>query len=175
MENDRKSLARIDWAAMPSSFRERVLFLFATGILFAAYLASTIWKVTAVSISSPGATTIFTGDVMSFDFLLLGVSSFFAVSLIAATISTIASSHSACASNGDVLHFTAELGLRLKLSAASRRDAPASTASITRSRKSSQYGFGIGRLSQKTNRCSQIRPPIRPLGIPTIQPSRNML
>jgi hypothetical protein len=88
---------------------------------------------------------------------------------IAATISssvksgcsaTIPSSHSACSSNGDVLpllglalalplsrqrcnHFTAELGLRLKLSAASRRDAPASTASITRSRKSSEYGFGI--------------------------------
>jgi hypothetical protein len=61
------------------------------------------------------------------------------------------------------------------LSAASRRDAPAPTASITRSRKSSEYGFGIGRLSQKTNQCSQIRPPIRPLGIPTIQPSRNML
>jgi uncharacterized membrane protein len=40
-------------------------------------------------------------------------------------------------------HFTAELGLRLKLSAASRRDAPASTASITRSRKSSEYGFGV--------------------------------
>jgi DNA-directed RNA polymerase specialized sigma24 family protein len=49
-------------------------------------------------------------------------------------------------------HFTAELGHRLKLSAASRRDAPASTASITRSRKSSEYGFGIawtpkGRIS----------------------------
>jgi hypothetical protein len=33
-------------------------------------------------------------------------------------------------------HFTAELGHKLKLSAASRRDAPASTASITRSRPS---------------------------------------
>jgi hypothetical protein len=32
-------------------------------------------------------------------------------------------------------HLTAELALRLKLSAASRRDAPAATASITRSRK----------------------------------------
>jgi hypothetical protein len=31
----------------------------------------------------------------------------------------------------------------LKFSAASRREAPASTASITRSRKSSEYGFGI--------------------------------
>jgi ribosomal protein S7 len=35
-------------------------------------------------------------------------------------------------------HLTAELALRLKLSAASRRDAPAATASITRSRKSSE-------------------------------------
>jgi hypothetical protein len=102
---------------------------------------------------------------------------------IAATISssvksscsaTTASSHFACSSNGDVLprlgfalalpvsrqrcnHFTAELGLRLKLSAASRRDAPASIASITRSRKSSEYGFGIARVPQK-NRCCQTRP-----------------
>ena len=82
---------------------------------------------------------------------------------------TSASSAFACSSNGDLLppvgfalalpvsrhrcnHFTAELGHRLKLSAASRRDAPASTASITRSRKSSEYGFGIawtpkGRIS----------------------------
>src|SRR6516165_6308836 len=35
-------------------------------------------------------------------------------------------------------HLTAELALRLKLSATSRRDAPATTASITRSRKSSE-------------------------------------
>src|SRR5262245_37671558 len=66
-----------------------------------------------------------------------------------------ANSHSTCSSNGDVLpplsfalaypvsrqrcnHLTAELALRLKLSAASRRDAPAATASITRSRKSSE-------------------------------------
>ena len=88
---------------------------------------------------------------------------------IAATISskvrsgcsaTRANSHSTCSSNGDVLpplsfalvlplsrqrcnHLTAELALRLKLSAASRRDAPATTASITRSRKSSEWGFGI--------------------------------
>jgi hypothetical protein len=66
---------------------------------------------------------------------------------------TRANSHFACFSSGDVLlplgfalalrvsrrcnHLTAELALRPKLSAASRRDAPASTASITRSRKSS--------------------------------------
>jgi hypothetical protein len=35
-------------------------------------------------------------------------------------------------------HLIAELALTLKLSAASRRDAPATTASITRSRKSSE-------------------------------------
>jgi hypothetical protein len=106
---------------------------------------------------------------------------------IAATISssvksgcwaTRASSAFACSSNGDLLppvgfalalpvsrhrcnHFTAELGHRLKLSAASRRDAPASTASITRSRKSSEYGFGIARTPQRTNQCSQTRPPTR--------------
>jgi hypothetical protein len=58
--------------------------------------------------------------------------------------------------------FTAELGLRLKLSAASRRDAPASTASTTRSRKSSEYGFGIAWDPQKTNQCCQTRPSTRP-------------
>jgi hypothetical protein len=42
-------------------------------------------------------------------------------------------------------HLTAELGLSWKFSAASRRDAPDSTASITRSRRSSEYGFGIDR------------------------------
>jgi hypothetical protein len=73
---------------------------------------------------------------------------------------TRTNSHFACFSSGDVLpplgfalalrvsrqrcnHLTAELALRPKLSAASRRDAPASTASITRPRKSSESGFGI--------------------------------
>jgi hypothetical protein len=114
---------------------------------------------------------------------------------IAATISssvksgcsaTAASSHSACFSNGDVLpplafalalplsrqrcnHFTAELGLRLKLSAASRRDAPASTASITRSRKSSEYGFGIVWRPKKSVPLDS--PTDTRLGIPT---NRNM-
>ena len=62
-------------------------------------------------------------------------------------------------------HFTAELGHRLKLSAASRRDAPASTASITRSRKSSEYGFGIAWTPKR--RISAVRlAPQRPLGNP---------
>jgi hypothetical protein len=63
-------------------------------------------------------------------------------------------------------HFTAKLGLRLKLSAASRRDAPASTASITRSRKSSEYGFGIGRLSQKDESMQPNSPTDTPFGNP---------
>src|SRR2546430_4973297 len=100
-------------------------------------------------------------------FLLRRAQAFFAgirCLRIAATISskvrsgcsaTRANSHSTCSSNGDVLpplcfaltfpvsrqrcnHLTAELALRLKLSAASRRDAPATTASLTRSRKSSE-------------------------------------
>ena len=40
-------------------------------------------------------------------------------------------------------HFIAELTLTPKCSAASRRDAPVSTASITRSRRSPEYDFGI--------------------------------
>ena len=85
---------------------------------------------------------------------------------------TRASSHPACSSNGDLLpplgfalavpvscqrrhHLTAELGLSRKFSAASRRDAPDSTASITRSRRSSEYGFGIDRAPQ--NRISAFR------------------
>jgi hypothetical protein len=91
---------------------------------------------------------------------------------------TSASSHSACSSNGDLLpplgfaltlpvscqrrhHFTAELGLRREFSAASRRDVPDSTASITRSRRSSEYGFGIDR-SPKPESVPQTRSPIDP-------------
>jgi hypothetical protein len=43
------------------------------------------------------------------------------------------------------IHLTAELALTSKRSAASRRDAPVSTASSTRSRKSKEQGFGIDR------------------------------
>ena len=81
-------------------------------------------------------------------------------------LATRANDQFAYFSNGDVLppldfalalpvlrqrwsHLTAELALSLKFSAASRRDAPASTASITRSRKSSEYGFGIDLAPQK--------------------------
>ena len=42
------------------------------------------------------------------------------------------------------IQITTTLGLIPKSSAASRRDAPPSTASTTRIRKSGEYGFGIG-------------------------------
>ena len=104
---------------------------------------------------------------------------------------TSASSHPACSSNGDLLpplgfaltlpvscqrrhHFTAELGLRRKFSAASRRDAPDSIASITRSRKSSEYGFGIDR-APKTESVPSDSLTHRHLGIPPIQTRRNLL
>jgi len=41
------------------------------------------------------------------------------------------------------IHLIAELGLTSNQSAASRRDAPDSTASTTRSRNSKEHGFGI--------------------------------
>jgi hypothetical protein len=80
-----------------------------------------------------------------------------------------ANSQFACCSNGEMLppvglaailpvssqrcsHFTPELALTSKLSAASRRDAPAITASSKRMRKSSEQGFGIIVL-HKSNRC----------------------
>ena len=49
---------------------------------------------------------------------------------------------------------TAEATLTSKRSAASCRDAPISTASITRSRRSAEYDFGIARL-RKENQCPQ--------------------
>jgi len=41
------------------------------------------------------------------------------------------------------IHLIAELGLTSNQSAASRRDAPDSTAFTTRSRNSKEHGFGI--------------------------------
>jgi hypothetical protein len=41
------------------------------------------------------------------------------------------------------IHLIAELGLTSNHSAASRRDAPDSTASTTRSRNSKEHGFGM--------------------------------
>src|SRR5271156_5558727 len=74
-----------------------------------------------------------------------------------------ANSQSACSSSGEMLppvglaatlpvscqrcsHFTAELALTSMHSAASRRDAPAITASSRRRRVSKEQGFGIDRL-----------------------------
>jgi hypothetical protein len=105
---------------------------------------------------------------------------------IAATISssvksgcwaTRASSAFACSSNRDLLppvgfalalpvsrhrcnHFTAKLGHRLNLSAASRRDAPASTASITRSRNHQNMASAL-LGPPKDEAVHQTRPPTR--------------
>src|SRR6266571_1040097 len=54
------------------------------------------------------------------------------------------------------IHLIAELGLTSNHSAASRRDAPDSTASTTRSRNSKEHGFGIDAL-QNSNQCHEIR------------------
>jgi len=80
---------------------------------------------------------------------------------------------SECSSNGETLpplrfgaalpvslqrwhHRITELTPTLKISAISRRDAPLSTASTARSRKSVEYGLGID-LAPQTNQFRQIR------------------
>jgi hypothetical protein len=57
------------------------------------------------------------------------------------------------------------LGLTSKRSAASRRDAPDSTASIARSLKSSEYGLGIDR-PPKIESLPLDSLTTRPLGMP---------
>jgi hypothetical protein len=71
-------------------------------------------------------------------------------------------------------HFIAELTLTPKCSAASRRDAPVSTASITRSRRSPEYDFGIAhpRIGESMHKDWLI---LNPLGIPPIQIRREPL
>jgi hypothetical protein len=81
---------------------------------------------------------------------------------------------SECCSNGETLpplrfgaalpvslqrwhHRITELTPTLKISAISRRDAPLSTASTARSRKSMEYGLGI-ELAPQANQFPQIRP-----------------
>jgi len=119
---------------------------------------------------------------------------------IAATISsnvrsgcstTSPNKNPACSSSGDVLpplgfaatlpvssqrraQITTTLGLSSYRSAASRRDAPASISSMTRARKSSEYGLGI----DCPLRIESMPPDSlidRPVGIPPIQPDRNRL
>jgi hypothetical protein len=80
---------------------------------------------------------------------------------------------SACSSNGETLpplrlgsalpvslqrlhQRITELTLSLNISAVSCRDAPLSTASTARSRKSVEYGFGIN-LAPEANQCIQPR------------------
>ncbi len=84
-----------------------------------------------------------------------------------------AKSQSECSSSGEVLpplylasalpvslqrrhHRITELTLSLNISAASRRDAPLSTASTARSRKSVEYGFGID-VAPQANQFFQTR------------------
>ena len=55
------------------------------------------------------------------------------------------------------IHLIAELALTSTHSAASRRDAPASTSRSTRIRKSSEQGLGIDSL-QKSNQCRSDSP-----------------
>jgi hypothetical protein len=71
-------------------------------------------------------------------------------------------------------HRTAELASISKLSAASRRDAPASTASITRLRKSAEYDFGIAH-PLKGESMPEESLTSNPLGIPPIQIGRETL
>ena len=110
-------------------------------------------------------------------------------------LSITLSSHSACFSNGETLppigfaatlpvarhrctHLIAELGLKSNRSAASRRDAPASTAPITRARKSPEYGFGIAQLPESKTNASKFAHPTalgNPHMIPPNQNRRDML
>src|SRR6478609_4396536 len=71
-------------------------------------------------------------------------------------------------------HRTTELTPTLKISAISRRDAPLSTASTARSRKSVEYGLGID-LAPQANQFSPDSPTRQRLGIPSIQCRREML
>jgi hypothetical protein len=117
---------------------------------------------------------------------------------IAATISSSvrsgcrainANKKAACASKGEILpplgfgamlpvacrrctHLIAELGLTSNQSAASRRDAPDSTAFTTRSRNSKGHGFGIDPPSRINAHQIQLCEPVK--GI-SIQPCQNSL
>jgi hypothetical protein len=119
---------------------------------------------------------------------------------IAATISSSVKSgcltlrvsrKSACSSNGEVLpplgfaatlpvcskrcaQSTITLALSSYRSATSRRDAPASIASITRARKSLEYGLGIDRPLRIESMPLDLLVD-KPLGILPIQSERNTL
>ncbi|WP_456726692.1 M48 family metalloprotease [Bradyrhizobium sp. USDA 3397] len=82
MANDSEEGSTIDWAALPSGFRERFLILLLTGVLFTAYLASTVWVVAALHWRNPAKFVIFTGDVTSLEFVLIGVLIFLTATLV---------------------------------------------------------------------------------------------
>jgi tetratricopeptide (TPR) repeat protein/Zn-dependent protease with chaperone function len=82
MANDSDGGSTIDWAALPSGFRERFLILLLTGILFTSYLASTVWVVAAQHWRDPARPVIFTGDVTSLQFVFLGVLAFLSATLV---------------------------------------------------------------------------------------------
>jgi hypothetical protein len=71
-------------------------------------------------------------------------------------------------------HFIAELALTSYSSAASRRDAPISTASITRSRSSLEQAFAIPHPRKEESMCKDSLTYV-PLGIPPIQIGREPL
>jgi Zn-dependent protease with chaperone function len=48
----------VDFASLPSGFRERFVILFATGLLFASYFPSTTWYIAINSIEHPGSGAI---------------------------------------------------------------------------------------------------------------------
>ncbi|MFN5525480.1 M48 family metalloprotease [Bradyrhizobium sp.] len=81
-DSDSDGSTTIDWAALPSGFRERFLILLLTGVLFTAYLASTVWVDAAQHWRDPGRPVIFTGDVTSLQFVFIGVLVFVATTLV---------------------------------------------------------------------------------------------
>ena len=60
-----RTLAGVDWAALPSGFRERFVILFFTGTLFSSYFPSTTWYLAFYSLAHPGAGTIMVPGVVS--------------------------------------------------------------------------------------------------------------
>jgi Zn-dependent protease with chaperone function len=72
---------QLDFASLPSGFRERFVILFAIGLLFASYFPSTIWHLAFLSMAHPGAPVIMVpGAVME-----LGAS-FYSIPLFLAAV-----------------------------------------------------------------------------------------
>ena len=62
--SDQKTAA-VDWAALPSGFRERFFILAATGVLFSSYFPSTTWYLALYTLAHPGAGAIMVPGVVS--------------------------------------------------------------------------------------------------------------